>query len=225
MIERGGPGRRPGHFMGVECDMSEVVGIVLAAGTSSRMNGLLKAILPFDGKHMLRCVVESALNSSLDRVVVVLGNAFEIISKVVPITGAEVVFNPEFSTGQSSSLRAGLSAVGQTCDGALFLLGDQPLVDSAVIDAVVEKFRQTRMPIVVPTHSGKPGNPVLFARSLFPEIMRLRGDVGARSLIAEHKKLIATVEVANDSIHLDIDTWEDYLALLKRTNNIMGERL
>lgn len=102
--------------------MSEVAGIVLAAGSSSRMNGLLKAMLPINGKPMLRCVVESALKSSLDRVVVVLGNAFETISRVFPITGAEVVFNPEFLTGQSSSLRAGLLALGKSCDrGALHL--------------------------------------------------------------------------------------------------------
>ena len=208
----------------VEFDMSEVAGIVLAAGSSSRMNGLLKAMLPINGKPMLRCVVESALKSSLDRVIVVLGNAFETISRVFPITGAEVVFNPEFLTGQSSSLRAGLLALGKSCDGALFILGDQPLVDSSVIDAVVGKFKGTRMPIVVPYHLGKPGNPVFFARSLFPEIMALRGDVGARSLIEKHGESVATVEVANESIHLDVDTWEDYLGLLERINGIMGER-
>lgn len=80
------------------------------------------------------------------------------------------------------------------------------------------------MPIVVPNHLGKPGNPVLFARSLFPEIMALRGDVGARSLIEKYGVSVATVEVANESIHLDVDTWEDYLGLLERINGIMGER-
>lgn len=188
------------------------------------MNGLLKAGLPFHGKPMLRCVVESALESSLDRVVVVLGNAFEIISRVILDTGAQIVFNPEFSTGQSSSLKIGLSALGKSCDAALFILGDQPLVDSAVMDAVIGKFKETRMPIVLPSYGGKPGNPVLFARSLFAGIMSLRGDVGARSLIAEHGESVVTVEVANESIHLDVDTWEDYQALLKKTGDIMGER-
>ena len=205
--------------------MSEVAGIVLAAGSSSRMNGILKPLLPFHGKPMLCRVVESALESSLDRVVVVLGNGFETISRVLSDTRAEVVYNPQFLIGQSSSLKAGLSVLGKNCQGALFLLGDQPLVDAAVIDAVIGMFRKTGSPIVVPCYRGKPGNPVFFARSLFPQIMALEGDVGARALVKEHAKSVATVAVENEGIHLDIDTREDYEALLKRANGLKGETL
>lgn len=197
--------------------MIEVAGIILAAGISSRMNGILKPVLPFHGKPMLQHVVDNALESSLDQVIVVLGNACERIIEAVRFKQAMIVFNPEFAKGQSSSLKAGISAVADTCEGALFMLGDQPLVDSGIIDAVIGRFRDTRMPIVVPSYCGKPGNPVFFARSFFPEILTLEGDIGARPLLAARKQSIATVEVGHDGIHLDVDTWEDYARLLDKT--------
>ena len=200
--------------------MGRVAGIILAAGKSSRM-GKMKLLLDVHGKPMLGHVVESALHSALDEVIVVLGSEHERILESIDFKGATVVFNPDFLKGQSTSLKAGIAAVGESCDAALFLLGDLPLVDSGVIDAVLQKHKATRASIVVPVFAGKRGNPVLLARSLFPMVLALEGDIGAREILAAHEDLIETVDVEHDGILFDVDTWEDYLSRFKPR---MGER-
>jgi molybdenum cofactor cytidylyltransferase len=195
--------------------MGCVAGIILAAGKSSRMGGEIKLLLDVHGKPMLRHVVESALHSALDEVIVVLGYEHERILESIDFKGATVVFNPDFLKGQSTSLKAGIAAVGESCDAALFLLGDLPLVCPGVIDAVVQKYKSTHASIVVPVFAGKRGNPVLLARSLFPMVLALEGDIGARPILAAHKDLIETVDIEHDGIHLDVDTWEDYRTVNK----------
>jgi molybdenum cofactor cytidylyltransferase len=200
--------------------MGCVAGIILAAGKSSRM-GKMKLLLDVHGKPMLGHVVESALHSALDEVIVVLGSEHELILESIDFKGATVVFNPEFHKGQSTSLKAGIAAVGESCDAALFLLGDLPLVGPGVIDAVLQKRKATRASIVVPVFGGKRGNPVLLERSLFPMVLALEGDIGAREILTAHEDLIETVDVEHDGILLDVDTWEDYLSRFKPR---MGER-
>ncbi len=194
--------------------MGRVAGIILAAGKSSRM-GKMKLLLDVHGKPMLGHVVESALHSALDQVIVVLGNEYERVLASIDFKVATVVFNADFLKGQSTSLKAGIAAVGENCDAALFLLGDMPLVDSGVIDALLQKHKAARASIVVPVFAGRRGNPVLLARSLFPMVLALEGDIGARAILAAHEDLIETVDVEHDGILLDVDTWEDYLSKFK----------
>jgi molybdenum cofactor cytidylyltransferase len=194
--------------------MGRVAGIILAAGKSSRM-GRMKLLLDVHGKPMLGQVVESALASALDQVIVVLGGEYERILDSVDFKVATVVFNPDFWKGQSTSLRAGIEAAGENCDAALFLLGDMPLVDSGVIDGVLQKYKATGASIVIPIFAGRRGNPVLLARSLFPMVLALEGDIGARAILAAHEDLVETVDVAHDGILADVDTWEDYLRTFK----------
>jgi len=203
--------------------MSNVAGIILAAGKSSRMKEM-KLLLDFRGKPLIEHVLESALQSSLNRVIVVLGSEHERIRKNVDFKESIVVFNPDFLEGQSASLKAGIASAPDECDAALFLLGDQPLVDREVIDAVVYKYEETRALIVAPIFAGRRGNPVLLARPLFPLILALEGDMGARPLLEAHKELVTTVEVGNDGIHCDVDTWEDYLALLEKVGQAVEKR-
>jgi molybdenum cofactor cytidylyltransferase len=170
---------------------------------------------------MLAHVVESALHSALDEVIVVLGNEHERILESIDFKGATVVFNPDFLKGQSTSLQSGIAAVGESCDAVLFLLGDLPLVDAGVIDAVLQKHNATGASIVAPVFAGRRGNPVLLARSLFPMVLALEGDIGARAILAAHEDLIETVDVEHDGILFDVDTWEDYLSRFKPR---IGER-
>ncbi len=198
--------------------MHRVAGIILAAGKSSRM-GKMKLLLDIHGKPMLGHVVKSALHSALDEVIVVLGSEHERILESIDFKGATVVFNPDFHKGQSTSLKAGIAAVGESCDAALFLLGDLPLVGPGVIDAVLQKRKAARASIVVPIFGGKRGNPVLLARSFFPMVLALEGDIGARAILAAQEELIETVDIEHDGIHLDIDTWEDYQSSMRRKIN------
>ena len=191
-----------------------VTGIVLAAGKSSRM-GQAKQLLPFRGQTILECVVDNALSSSLQRVIVVLGYQADLMEPLLQGRDVTVVFNPHFDSGQSSSLKAGLRAVAADAEAALFLLGDQPLITPGTINSILSAFESSpTSPIVLPVYEGRRGNPVLFSRETFSRLETLTEDCGARPLFAEYAGQILPVAVADPSIHLDIDTEEEYQRLL-----------
>ncbi len=192
-----------------------VAGVVLAAGSSSRI-GQVKQLLAFRETTLLGQVIENAAGSLLDEVVVVLGHAAGRVQEAVRFDRVRVVMNEEHEQGQSTSLRAGLSAVSDITDGVMFILGDQPLVGSEVMNALIVGYCRTGAPIVLPTHRGRRGNPVVIDRILFPRVESLTGDVGARVLFEEYAEAIVEIEVEDDSIHFDLDTWEDYKKLLER---------
>lgn len=191
-----------------------VTGIVLAAGAGSRM-GRTKQLLPFRGRTVLECVVDSALASSLHRVIVVLGHQADVLAPLLKERDVTVVFNPFYSTGQSSSLKAGLHAVTEEAEAVLFLLGDQPLVTVETINSILLAYATSpASPIVMPVFEGKRGNPALFSRQTFSRLEVLSEDRGARPLFEQYAGHILTVPVADSSIHFDVDTEEDYQRLL-----------
>lgn len=192
-----------------------VVGIVLAAGKGSRM-GKTKQLLPFRGKTVLECVIDNALASALQRVIVVIGHEADSVRPLLGERDVITVFNPRYGTGQSSSLRAGLRALPEETAAALFLLGDQPLVTPETINRIIFAYETSPAPIVMPVFEGRRGNPVLFDRETFPAIRALRGDCGARGIFEEYKRGIIAVPVDTPSILLDVDTEEDYRDLMLR---------
>ena len=189
-----------------------VSGIILAAGQSKRM-GQVKQLLPFRGKPLISHVVYNALASQLGEVIVVLGHGAEEIEMTVDFGDAQVVMNDDYQAGQSTSLQTGISAISDRSEAALFILGDQPLVNVGVINRLIEEFERKRMGFLVPTFQGKRGNPVLVGRSLFPHLKSLTGDQGARALFEEYADQIKEIDVGDGCIHVDIDTWDDYLKL------------
>ena len=193
-------------------DAAPVAGIVLAAGCGSRM-GRVKQLLPFKGVPLLAHAVASARDSALEPVIVVLGHHAGLIRREVDLGGTRIVVNPDYRAGQSSSLQKGLEAVPPACAAALFLLGDQPLISPALIARIIGRYRRTSAPVVVPTFKGRRGNPVLIARSLFHLLAGLTGDRGGRGVFQAVSHRIETVPVEDPGIHLDVDTWQDYLKL------------
>ncbi|MCF8107336.1 MAG: molybdenum cofactor cytidylyltransferase [Desulfohalobiaceae bacterium] len=192
--------------------LGAVAGIILAAGRSSRM-GRVKQILPWQGSTILGEVLRQARLSCLNPLTVVLGHEAGRITREVDLKGARVAINPDFAKGQSSSLQAGLDQLPESVQAALFLLGDQPLVSAAVIDRLVRKYHELKSPLLIPVYQGRRGNPVLIERKLFPELMRLQGDTGARVLFEEHADSIHEVQVSEKGILQDIDTWAQYQEL------------
>jgi len=190
--------------------------VVLAAGLSSRM-GSNKLLADIDGKPLVRHVVEAALASAADPVVVVTGNAgvgVRAAASGLPVAFAE---NADFTKGLSTSLRAGLSALPDNCSGALFLLGDMPDVSAVLIDKLIAAFDPAEgRAICVATRRGKRGNPVLWSRRFFPDILALTGDIGAKHLMTEHDELICEVEAEDDGPLTDIDTPEALAAYRAR---------
>jgi len=183
--------------------------IVLAAGGATRF-GQPKLLLPWSGTTLLGQVVDRAIAAaSIDEVIVVAGCEGERVAAAVSDRPVRVVVNEAWAEGQSSSVRAGLAALPTGVSAALFLLGDQPEVTPEVIEALVQRHRQTLAPIVVPSYRGQRNNPVLFDRAVFAEMGRLRGDVGGRVLIERFQQSVE--RVAFDApAPFDIDTPEDY---------------
>jgi len=189
----------------LEC-WTKVAGVILAAGESRRL-GRPKQLLPLGQKTMLEHIVEVALSSPLQEVIVVLGHRAKEIRPL--LRGVKVVVNEEWPQGLSASLRAGLAALSPRFEACLFLLADQPQATPKLVDSLITRHRRTLAPIVAPRFRGRRGNPVLFARSLFPELLSLQGEEGGRSLIEKYRPLVEWVEVDSEDYFLDIDTLED----------------
>ena len=189
--------------------------IVLAAGRSTRMGAANKLLAAVGGRPMVRGVVEAALESAARPVLVVIGHQGEEVR--AKLAGLDVTFvvNADYATGLSSSLKAGIRAVPVDCGGALILLGDMPRITAQHLDEMIAVFeRGEAANIVVPTHQGQRGNPVLWSASLFAEMLQLGGDVGARGLMAKHADRVHEVDPGTDAVLVDVDTPEA-LARLK----------
>lgn len=206
-----------------------VAGIILAAGTGSRM-GRTKQLLPFRGKPILTHVLSNSLASDLNPLVLVLGFQAESIIRTLDTGPAELCINKDYKQGMAASIRAGLNALklnqiksgpmessqipSLPFDAALFILGDQPLVSPRVLQKITRAWQPGK--IVVPRFKGRPGNPVLFDRKFFPDLSALKGDVGGRALFERYSEDVVPLDVESEGICLDVDTPKDYEQLRKK---------
>jgi molybdenum cofactor cytidylyltransferase len=194
-------------------------GLVLAAGSSRRM-GSPKQLLPIDGKPLLQLVVEHANQSKLDRVVVVLGAAADEIRATVDLGRATVLLNPDHASGMASSLRAGIASLGDEVNKVVVILGDQPDVDAARLDQLLELQQISGLPAAALSFNGLLHPPVVLERALWGDLMSLEGDVGCRAVIRAKPELVAKLPVAGDLKHpVDVDTPEDYERLRRPANS------
>ena len=182
---------------------------MLAAGRSTRMGATNKLLADIDGKPMVRRVAEAALASRARPILVVTGHqAASVVAALVALE-ATFVDNPDYAIGLSSSLKAGIGAVPASADGALVLLGDMPQITGALIDRLIAAFAASPGDaIIVPTHKGRRGNPVLWPRACFAEMLQLKGDAGAKRLMAAHAADVREVDLGTDAIFADVDTPE-----------------
>jgi len=184
-----------------------VAAIVLAAGRSTRMGGPNKLLEMISGKPLVRIAAEQALASRASPVVVVSGHERARVEAALAGLNVRLVHNPDYPQGLSTSVKTGLAALPPESEAAIVCLGDMPQVTSALIDRLIAAFDPERNALVVlPTFSGKRGNPVLWSRRFFPELIALEGDVGARHLIGAYPEVVTEVPVENAAAMVDIDT-------------------
>jgi molybdenum cofactor cytidylyltransferase len=185
--------------------------IILAAGESSRL-GQPKQNLLFNGQTLLEWAVDSAQRSGCNPVIVVLGANSD---KIKPISGTITLYNNEWGEGMASSIKIAVNELNKdlSVDKVIIMLCDQPFVNATLINTLINKQAQTGKPIVACAYSGTTGVPVLFHRSLFAELLLLRGHEGAKKILTIHVNQIATVPFEQGNI--DIDTPGDYENLLK----------
>jgi molybdenum cofactor cytidylyltransferase len=195
-----------------------IAAVILAAGKSTRMapwNKLLVADRA--GKPMIARVVDNVLSTAARPIVVVTGHNPEDIQAALAGRPVTFVHAPDYADGLSASLRRGIGALPASATGALVVLGDMPLVTGRILDRLIDAHDADEgRGIVVPTHKGQAGNPVLWDRRYFGEILALSGDSGARSLIRRHLEQVAEVEVNDDAVLRDFDTRESLASLPPR---------
>jgi len=185
--------------------------VVLAAGSSSRMPGSQKLLLEFDGRPMVRHAVEAASEGGCHQVVVVYSTSDV---KAAVDGAAELVHNPDAHTGMASSLKAGLRALRPEIEAAVVLLGDQPLVGSRTVAALLRAWRRegSRPAVAVSKRRNQWTPPVVLAREMWEQIYALVGDAGARQILDGHPELLDTVPAPGRPD--DIDTPADYAKIL-----------
>ncbi|HEY6250998.1 MAG TPA: NTP transferase domain-containing protein, partial [Candidatus Angelobacter sp.] len=187
---------------------SRVAAVVLAAGMSSRM-GTPKQLLRLGENTLLGHTLGNVRRSQVSEIVLVLGFAAEEIKQLVPADDLKVVINPVFQEGMASSLRAGLSALGPDSEAALIILADQPFIQPATLNQLIDHHQQFSPQILLPLYKGFRGNPVLLDRSIFPELMKLTGDVGCRAIFGGHVEGIHKLPVDDVGILIDVDQHSD----------------
>jgi molybdenum cofactor cytidylyltransferase len=186
-----------------------IAAIVLAAGRSTRMEGSNKLLAEIGGKPLVRIAAEQALKSRASPVIVVTGHQHDKVKAALADLPVRVVDNPDFATGLGSSLKAGIAAVPPGADGVVVLLGDMPQVDAALVDRLIAAFDPEKGALaVVPVIDGKRGNPVLWSRRFFPDLMAIEGDVGARHLIGRYGEAVIELPVTGKAALVDVDTPE-----------------
>lgn len=192
----------------------KIAALILAAGSSSRM-GQPKQLLDWHGQPLVRVAAQNALASQADAVYAVIGAAGEQVAAALAGLPVTIVKNQAYASGQASSLRVGIAALPGDVSAALVLLGDQPFVSPEIIDTLVAAWRETRSAIVAPSYNGQRGNPVLFSRAVFPELLGVQGDQGARAILQADPARIQLVAFADTRPLEDIDSPEDYQRMNK----------
>lgn len=183
--------------------------IILAAGSSSRVNGEPKQMLEFRGKTLLRRAAETALQSEFSSTIVVLRANQEQMRKDIEDLPLKIAINENPESGISSSIKIGLSAISEeNSDAVIIMLCDQPLVTTEVLQRLRDVFVETGKPIAASEYKNTIGVPALFAREIFGELSNLQNDEGAKKVIKKDKYRIALV--AAPEAAFDIDTLQDY---------------
>jgi molybdenum cofactor cytidylyltransferase len=186
-----------------------VVGVLLAAGTSSRFGESNKLLADLDGAPVVVHAARSLCDAGLESVVVVLGHEADRVRAALADRDVTFVENPDYADGQSTSVRAGVAAAADAdADAAVFLPGDMPFVDPATVDRLVAAYRAGLAPALAAAHDGRRGNPVLFDSSRFGALSAVDGDTGGRSVLlgTEGAVLLA---VDDEGVLVDIDTTGD----------------
>jgi molybdenum cofactor cytidylyltransferase len=189
---------------------ARVAGLVLAAGGSRRL-GEPKQLLPYRDTTLLGHVVATARECAFDQLVVALGGAAGRVRAQVDLSGADVVVNDSFGAGCSSSIAAALPVLDAGCDTLVLMLGDQPGVTPAAVDALLRGRGDA--PLAVCRYEDGRGHPFAFGREVFGDLAALHGDKGVWKLLDRRAAEVVEVPVPGP-VPLDVDTWDDYQALL-----------
>lgn len=188
-----------------------IAGVILSAGESSRM-GQPKALLPIGGQTFIEKIVGALREAGLQNIIVILGHDAEAMRQKIAHLPVTILVNPDYRKGQLSSLRVAIRHLlaNDSCSGLLVHLVDHPYIDAPLVNLLIQRFEDSGKLIAVPRFHGKRGHPVIFARSLFDELLNAPEDQGAKAVVNAHRDETLEIETEDAGITLDIDTPELY---------------
>jgi molybdenum cofactor cytidylyltransferase len=187
--------------------------LILAAGNSSRL-GSPKQLIEFEGQTLIERITETALSISEEILIVLGGNSELILPKLSRFEdNITTLFNPEWQEGMGTSIRVGVEKLADKSDLILVLLSDQPFISKVLLQNMLQTYANSQNPIVSCVYTNTLGVPILFDKSVFPELLKLSGDKGAKSFLHHYKNKISTIDFPEGII--DIDTVEDVEKLKK----------
>lgn len=202
-------------------------GVILAAGQSQRMGAQNKLLAEIDGVPIIRRTAQALLDGGLNDLVIVTGHEHRLVAAALDDLPVTCIYNDDYQSGQASSVACGVRHHQNGSHAAVLIaLGDMPLVRPELIAALLRDH--SSLPdatdrITLPVFDGRRGNPVIWGRGFFDELVALTGDAGGRIIFAENKNAVNSLGWPNDSIHLDIDTPEA-LAPLKKASQKNGDK-
>jgi molybdenum cofactor cytidylyltransferase len=197
-------------------------GVVILAGGQSNRLGSPKQLLPYKESTLIRHAAAVALEADIGPVLIVTGANERVVLRAIEGLNVFHATNPGWQEGMASSLRVGLKAMVERfpeTDGIIFMVCDQPFVTKSLLLCLIETLQTTGKAVTACSYLGKKGTPALFHRSFFEKLMELKGDKGARMLIAAHPDEVADVPFEEGAI--DIDTVDDYNRLLNGLNKVL----
>lgn len=186
--------------------------LVLAAGSSHRL-GRPKQTLPYRGTTLLDATLRVARSCGVDQVMVTLGGAGDDVRAAVDLSDVEVVDNPDFGSGCGSSIAAAVDVLDERTDGIVLMLGDQPGVSPATVRHLIDQAGGS--PLGVSRYTDALGHPFWFGREVYADLRALHGDKAVWKLLESGSYPVVEVD-APGLVPLDVDTWDDYQALLAR---------
>jgi len=194
-----------------------IAGLILASGMSRRFGSENKLLAKLRGESVIARTVRAYIEADLEPVIVVVGYQSDAVMAELSGLPVETVLNPRYEEGQSRALVAGVSAFSPTTEAAIIGVGDQPLLNGVAVRRMADTYRSTGARLVVARYAGRRGNPVLFDRSLFDELVQVTGDSGGRQVLERHHAEISWVDFADANWALDVDSMLDLEAIEKQT--------
>ena len=186
--------------------------ILLAAGQSKRMNGDNKLIKKYNKKYLINHIIGTLIKSKVNKIIVVLGFQSSKVKRII-IKNKKInfVFNKNYKSGMSSSIKTGLKRISKKSIGFLIVQADMPLISKKIIDTLCYAVRNSNKEIVAPIYKRKMGNPIGFKRSMTRILNKTSGDSGAKKMIKRNKKNLSLIRVNSKSIFKDFNTQKDFL--------------
>jgi len=189
--------------------------IILAAGRSARL-GSPKQLLPYADKNLLQHSIDVAVESSVKPVIVILGSEIEEIERKIDYSGVIIAKNPDWESGMASSVVCGIKTLNKLhpdIESVILMVCDQPFVTAGLLNDLIKRQKESGSSIIASSYDDIKGTPALFHKKHFPELVSLKGDTGARSLLKKYAETLQTIPFEKGGI--DIDTIEDYRILAK----------